>query len=216
MTPRKRTAHQQLDEYRQAVAAEGMKLREEQAGLEAAKAEVEDRSRSLTDAYALEDAKLARERREELERAEAEAFDAQHRVGGAELRAQRAREELAAFTAENARALIEEREETANAVAARLTRAVAEVVKARRAYEAERQDVDQLVSQASGATTRYDGTPTGYAWERELKALERAYREQSEAEPPRPRWAGVAQRRNLNAVHRRLREKRGQEIVEVS
>jgi uncharacterized protein YeeX (DUF496 family) len=102
--PRKRTACQRLDELRQQVAGEGMKLRAEQASLEAAKAEVEERSRSLTDAYAIEDAKLARERREELERAEAEVLDRQHRVSGAALRAQRARQELEAFTVENARA----------------------------------------------------------------------------------------------------------------
>jgi hypothetical protein len=90
------------------------------------------------------------------------------------------------------------------------------VVETHRAYIAERQHVDRLVSAVPEASTRYDGVPTSYAWEPELKALERACREQSEAEPPRPRWAGVAQRRNLNAVHRRLREKRGQEIVEVS
>jgi hypothetical protein len=47
-----------------------------------------------------------------------------------------------------------------------------------------------------------------------LKALERVYREQPEAEPPRPRWAGVAQRHNRDAVHRRLREER-EKLAEV-
>jgi hypothetical protein len=42
--PRKRTACQRLDELRQQVAGEGVKLRAEQASLEAAKAEVEERS----------------------------------------------------------------------------------------------------------------------------------------------------------------------------
>jgi hypothetical protein len=61
-------------------------------------------------------------------------LDRQHRVGGAELRAQRARQELEAFTAANARALLEEREETARGVTAELTRAVAAMVRAHRAY----------------------------------------------------------------------------------
>jgi hypothetical protein len=47
-----------------------------------------------------------------------------------------------------------------------------------------------------------------------LKSLERAYGEQHEAEPLRPRWAGVAQRRNLDAVHRQLQAQRKQRIVE--
>jgi hypothetical protein len=57
-------------------------------------------------------------------------------------------------------------------------------------------------------------TPTGYAWAPVLKSLERAYGEQHEAEPLRPRWAGVAQRRNLDAVHRQLQAQRKQRIVE--
>jgi hypothetical protein len=208
MASNRRSAHQQLEELRQKVASEGGKLREAQLQLEASKVEVEDRSRALTDAYAAEDAELARERREKLARAEGEVLDAQHRVSGAELRADRAREELATFTRDHGRDLLDEREQTALEVAAELTEAVAAVVKAHRAYVAERQHADRLVSAVPEASTRYDGVPTSYAWERELKELERVYREQSEAEPPRPRWAGVAQRRNLDAVHRRLKKQR--------
>jgi chromosome segregation ATPase len=213
--PRKRTAHDQLDELRQRVAGEGMKLREAQARLEAAKAEVEDRSRSLTDAYAAEDAKVARERREELERAEGEVLDAQHRVSGAELRAQRAREELATFMRDHGRDLLAEREQTAREVAAELTEAVAAVVKARRAYIAERQHVDQLVAAVPGASSRVDGVRTGYSWEVELRALERAYRENPEAELPRPRWAGMTYSRQRDAVHQRLKDQRRKPNAEV-
>jgi hypothetical protein len=208
MAPGKKTTHAQLDELRQSVASEGVKVREAQLQLEASKAEVEDRSRALTDAYAAEDQKLARERREDLQRAEAEVLDWQHRVNGAELRAQRIRGGLDTFMAENARALIEERGETASEVAATLTRAVAEVVRARRAYDAERQHVDQLVAQVPGATTRYDGVSTGYSWEAALKELERVYREHPEAEPPRPRWSGMAYRRNMDSVHRQVQARR--------
>jgi hypothetical protein len=155
--PRKKTAHAELDEHRQRVAAEGMKFREAQSRLEATKAKLEDCSRALTDAYAAEDQKLARERREELKREEAEVVDCQHRVGGAELRARRAREELDAFLAASAGVLLGEREDTAKRVAAELTRAVAEVVRARRAYDAERSHVDDLVSKLPGASPRHDG-----------------------------------------------------------
>jgi hypothetical protein len=213
--PHKRTAHQQLDELRQRVADEGVKLREAQVQLEASKAKVEDRSRSLTDAHALEDAKLARERREDLERAEGEVLDAQHRVGGAELRAQRAREELATFMRDHARELLDEREQTANEVAAELTRTVAAVVKAHRAYIAERQHVDQLVAAVPGASSRVDGVRTGHGWEVELKALERAYRENPEAELPRPRWAGMTYGRQRDAVHERLKDQRRRPNAEV-
>jgi hypothetical protein len=116
--------------------------------------------------------------------------------------------------AENSGDLLAEREEAANRVAAELTEAVAAVVKARHAYDNERQHVDQLVSRAPGATTRYDGTPASYPWERELKALERAYRENPEAEPPRPRWAGVTHRRNVDAVHSRLQKQRAKRTDE--
>jgi hypothetical protein len=42
---RKKKTHAQLDELRQRVASEGMKLREAHVQLEASKAKVEDRSR---------------------------------------------------------------------------------------------------------------------------------------------------------------------------
>jgi DNA repair exonuclease SbcCD ATPase subunit len=208
-----KAAHDQLDELRRRVAEEGQKLRSAQAELEAAKARVEDRSRALTDAYALENARLAHERRNELQRADADVADLEHRVAGAELRAQRARGELDSFIAENAQALLKEREGLARELAAELTSAVAAVVKARRAYDAERQHIDQLLVKIPGVEPRYDGVSTGYPWEAELKALERAFRENPEADVPAPRWAGRSHIRNLNAVNRRLKEQRGKQPV---
>jgi hypothetical protein len=202
------SAHQQLDEHRQRVASEGTKFRELQEQRAQAQAKLERLGDAITRAYATEDEHEIAAARQAKKEAAARVEDLAHRTAGAGLRAERAREELAAFTRDHARDLLAEREGTAREVTARLTKAVGEVVQAHRAYVAERQHVDQLVSQTPDATTRYDGVSTGYPWEAELKALERAYREQSETEPPRPRWAGVAQRRNLDAVHRRLQAQR--------
>jgi hypothetical protein len=141
-------------------------------------------------------------------------LDRQHRVGGAELRAQRARQELEAFTAANARALLEEREETARGVTAELTRAVAATVRAHRAYLAERQHVDQLVSAVPEASTRYDDTGTSYPWADALRELERALSRElrSDGAPPALGWRGAATQRRrrppptsgaAEAAHRR-------------
>ena len=211
--PRSKSAHDRHDELRRRVADEGAKLRQAQADFEAAKARVEDRSRALTDPYALKDSKLAQERRAELQRAEADVLDHQHRVAGAEARAERARAELGSFGAENATALLEEREGLARELAAELTAAVAAVVKAHARYVSERTHVDGLVKMVHGAQPRYDGVSASYGWERELKELERAYRAAPEAEPPRPRWSGRNHQQNLNAVHRRIREGRDEPVV---
>jgi hypothetical protein len=211
--PRSKSAHDRHDELRRRVADEGAKLRQAQADFEAAKARVEDRSRALTDAYALEDSKLAQERRAELQRAEADVLDHQHRVAGAEARAERARAELGSFGAENAMALLEEREGLGRELAAELTATVAAVIQAHRRYVSERQHVDGLVAMVHGAQPRYDGVSTSYHWERELKELERAYRAAPDAEPPRPRWSGRTYQRNADAVHRRIREGRDEPVV---
>jgi hypothetical protein len=208
------SAHEQLDENRQRVASEGTKFRELQEQQARAEAELERLGAAITRAYATENEHKIAAAHEAKEEAAARVEDLAHRTAGAGLRVERAREEVAAFTRDHARDLLAEREGTAREVTARLTKAVAEVVQAHRTYVAERQHVDQLVSQAPDATTRYDGVSTGYPWEAELKALERAYREHPEAEPPRPRWAGVAQRRNLDAVHRRLQKQRAQKSDE--
>jgi uncharacterized protein YhaN len=180
--PRKRTAHQHLDDHRQRVADEGIKFRELQETQARAKAELERIGDTIAAAYASEDEDTIRKAREAKEQAMARVEDLEHRVAGAELRAQRARQELDAFMAENAGALLEEREDAAREVAAELTAAVAATIRAHRTYVAERQHVDQLVAQAPGASPRYDGVSTGYPMEAELKALERSFREHPEAE----------------------------------
>ena len=53
----KRSADAQLDQLRQAVAAERVKARDLETQLEAARLEVEGAARAVTDAYAEDDAK---------------------------------------------------------------------------------------------------------------------------------------------------------------
>jgi hypothetical protein len=104
--------------------------------------------------------------------------------------------------------LREEREPLARELAAELTAAVDAVRRAHAKYVAERTHIDQLVAKVPGAEPRYDSVSTSYAWEPELRALERAFRENQEADVPRPRWFGRGHVQNLNAVHRRLKEQR--------
>jgi hypothetical protein len=94
--PRK-TAHAELDELRQQATAERVKARNLEAQLEAAKVEVEDASRAVTDAYAAEAAKLAQQRRKQLEAAEAKVIDLGHQVTAAAQRVGRARRQLDEF-----------------------------------------------------------------------------------------------------------------------
>jgi DNA repair exonuclease SbcCD ATPase subunit len=206
--PRKRTAHQELAEHRERVASEATKFRELQEQRAQAEAELERIGDAIASAYASEDGGEIAEALKAKEEATARVEDLEHRTAGASLRAERAREGLATFMRDHARDLLDEREETARAVATELTKAVAAVVKAHRAYIAERQHVDRLVSQVPGATARYDGVSTGYSWEAALKELERVYREHPEAEPPRPRWSGMAYRRNIDTVHRQVQARR--------
>jgi DNA repair exonuclease SbcCD ATPase subunit len=208
MARRQRSAHQQLDEHRERVASEGTKFRELQEQQAQAEAELERIGDAIARAYASEDEREIATAREAKEEATARVEDLAHRTAGASLRAERAREELAGFMRDHARDLLDEREQTANEVASELIRAVAAVVKAHRAYVAERQHVDKLVSAVPEASTRYDGVSTSYSWADPLRELERAYRENPEAPAPRPRWAGQHMRRHMDSVHRRLQEQR--------
>jgi hypothetical protein len=203
-----KAAHDQVDELRRRVADEGVKLRELQEQEARAKAELERVGDTIAAAYATEDPTAVDKARRAKEDVMARVEDLEHRVAGAQLRAERARGELDSFMAENALALLEEREPLARELAAELTAAVAEVKRAHAKYVAERMHVDQLVAKVPGAEPRYDSVATGYSWEPELKALERAFRENPEAEPPRPRWSGRIQRQSRNAVHRQLKEQR--------
>jgi hypothetical protein len=104
------SAHDQLDQLCQQVGAEGMKLRELDVALEAAKREVEDASSSITNAYADGDEKLAAGRRTQLQKAEDEIVEVGHRRAAAQVRLERAQQAVSAFTSESGHGLLEERE----------------------------------------------------------------------------------------------------------
>ena len=125
----KRSADAQLDQLRQAVAAERVKARDLETQLEAARLEVEGAARAVTDAYAEDDAKLAGLRRQELQAAEGDVANLGNRAGAAGLPVERAQQELDAFQREHARDLLEEREQPARTVAAELTASVHETLR---------------------------------------------------------------------------------------
>jgi hypothetical protein len=70
-----RSAHAQLDQLRQDALDERMKARDAGVALDTAQANVDEADRAVTAAYALEDAKLAAQRRKELQIAEAEVIE---------------------------------------------------------------------------------------------------------------------------------------------
>jgi chromosome segregation ATPase len=211
--PRK-TAHAQLDQLRQQAAAERVKAHNLEAQLEAAKVEIEDASRAVTDAYAAEDARLAQQRRKQLEAAEAKVIDLGHQVTAAAQRVERARRQLDEFQRHHARDLLDEREQPARTVAAELTASVHETIRLANAYIAERTTQDRLVACVPGATPRVDGPPALHPWERQLKDLERAAAEVSECPPPLPSWWGLNQRRAEDATARRLQLQRRKKLTQ--
>ena len=83
---RRKSAPAALDQLRQDMADERGKARDAGVALDAAKVKVDECGRAVTDAYALEDGKLAAQRRKELRAAEAAVIDLQHRVDAAQLR----------------------------------------------------------------------------------------------------------------------------------
>lgn len=203
MAKQRRTTHGELAELRQQAAAERMKQRDAEAALEAAKAAVEDASRGVADAYAQEDAKLAAQRRKELEATEADVLDLQHRVTAAGLRVDRAQGAADSFTQQHARDLLEERAADARELAMQLTRAGHDVVRLHRGYRAMRTDIDALVAATPGATPRADGPDPSHPWERQLRDLERVVKEHPEVPAPTPRWGGLGQRQQQDQVARR-------------
>jgi hypothetical protein len=210
MAKQRKSAHAELYQLRQQAACERMKARDLEAAVEAAKAKVDEASRAVADAYALEDDKLAAQRRKELQDAEAEVIDLGHRVAAAGLRVQRAQQQLDEFAHEHARDLLAEREPNARTVAAELTASVHETLRLAKAYVAERQAQDQLVAAVPGATPRADGPTSTHPWGSQLKDLERAVAEVPECPPPLPRWRGLDQRTQQDHIGRRekLRRKR--------
>jgi hypothetical protein len=208
---RQRSAHANLDELRQRGAAECAKARELEAGLEAAKLDVETAAAGVTDAHTVEDAKLIAQRRKDLEAAEAQVLDLQHRVGGAEIRVERARRDLDDFQRGRARDLLDEREAEARKLALDLTRAGQEAVRLHRSFVAIRMEVDKLVGTIPSAVPRSDGAPASHPWEREMHDLDLAMRETAEVPAPLPRWAGLEDGRrqdNANRLVKLARRKR--------
>lgn len=191
---RRKSAHAAVDQLRQDMADERGKARDAGVALDAAKVKVDECGRAVTDAYALEDAKLAAHRRKELRAAEAAVIDLQHRVDAAQLRVERAQQEFDVFQRDRARDLLAEREAPARTVAAELTASVHETLKLARAYLAERQAQHQLVASVPGATPRADGPEDMHPWEPALHQLARAYQQTPQLEPPLPRWQGLKHR----------------------
>jgi hypothetical protein len=212
MTKRTLSAHAQLDQLRQAAAAERVNGRELAARLEAAKAAVEDAGAAVTEAYAADDAKLAQRRRQEVDAAAAEVLDLQHRVEAAGLRIGRAQAEADTYQAEHARELLDEREPEARTLAENLTRAGLELVRLHRAYRDLRMDIDSLVAAVPGATSRADGPEPSHPWEQALQNLWRVTQETPEVPPPLPRWAGVTHRQQEDHANRIEQQRRRGEL----
>jgi hypothetical protein len=214
MAKQGRSAHAALDGLRQGMADERMKARDAGAALEAARVTVDEADRAVTAAYALEDHKLASQRRKELQAAEADAVELQRRVDAAGLRVQHAQQHVETFARERARDLLAEREQPARTVALELSRAVGDVLKLHRAYVTERQTVDRLVAAVPGATPRADGPVPEHPWESALKDLERAYRQATKLEPPTPRWSGLQLREQQDSLSRFERLRRRKRLTE--
>jgi chromosome segregation ATPase len=206
--PHKPSLHAELDWLRQVAAAEKVKLRDAEVKLEVVKSKAEEASQALTSAYAMGSQGAITEAREREQAVIAELEDLEHRLQGAELRVQSAQAEADRFERDNARSLLDERAGGARTLAADLTRAVAEVVRLNRSYQAERSLVDRLLA-AAGFEPRSDGPPASHAWESELRDLERAVRQHPAVDAPTPRWFGMRHRRAEDENARRLGRKAG-------
>lgn len=202
------SAHDQLDQLCQQVGAEGMKLRELDVALEAAKREVEDASSSITNAYADGDEKLAAGRRTQLQKAEDEIVEVGHRRAAAQVRLERAQQAVSAFTSESGHGLLEEREAAASETAESLTRAVHEVVRLNRQYAQDRQGIQEIVNVIAPGDGQMNGPLGTHSWEDVLRDLERAVRRTSELPPPLPRWLSTAWRQREDETARHIKQER--------
>ena len=207
-----KTAHAQLDELRQHAAAERIKRRDLEAQLAAAELDAEQHSAAITAGYAAEDQRAVARARKGEQQAIAKAGELlRHQVDGAGLRVERAQADADSFERDHARDLLAERERSARTVTLELAASVAETLRlALKVYVSERQAVDRLVAAVPGATPRHDGPDPEHAWERALKALERAVHDTPQLKPLLPGWQGLDQRQQQDRIHRRvvLRRKR--------
>jgi hypothetical protein len=213
MAKQRRSTHAELDLLRQQAAAERVRHRELQAEMEAAKLAVEQAGAAIAEGYAAEDQRSVAVSRKAEEAAVAKVKDLQHRLTGAETRVDRAQREADTFTEEHASDLLEERAADARELALNLTRAGHELVRLHRAYLALRTDVDALVGAVPNAVPRADGPPPSYAWERQLKDLERAMLETPEVAPALPRWSGLEERQQHDRTHRLLQLRRRKRLT---
>ena len=209
---RKPSAHAQLDQLRQAAAAERVSQRELAVQLDAAKAAVDDAGAAVTEAYVADDPKLAARLRQELQAATDEVFDLQHRYDAAGLRVQRAQAEADTFQVDHARELLDEREPGARALAENLTRTVLEAVKLHKDYRAERTEIDALVAAVPGATSRADGPEPTHPWEKALQDVARVVQDHTEVPPPLPTWKGLNHRQQQDYANRVEQKRRRGEL----
>jgi hypothetical protein len=220
--PRKRvvhiqvSAHDQLDQLRQQVGAEGVKLRELDVALEAAKRKIEDASNDIAFAYVEEDEKLAAQRRKALETAEDEIADIGHRRAAAQVRVERAQEAVRAFTEEHAAELLKEREDAASETAKRLTHAVHEAVQLNRQYAEDRQGIQDLVNVITPGDGQMNGPLASHSWEEALKDLARLVRQTPELPPPLPRWLSKTWRQREDKTAQRIQEQRRRQLKEAA
>jgi hypothetical protein len=208
-----RRAHDELDQLRQEAASERVKVRDADLALAAAKVEVEDAGRAITDGYAEEDPEAVRAARERERDAVEKLEDAQHRLDGAVRRLERVETELRTFESERAPELLAEVESAARETTADLQRAAQETVRIWLQYKENRNAIQQLVNRIEPGAGQVNGPPSACAWERELAELERGLRRGDDLEPPLPRWAGRAWRRQEDEVARRLRSERREEAT---
>jgi hypothetical protein len=202
------SAHDELARLRDEAARANVNVRELSVEFERAKAVVDSAAGDLREAYAGADDGEVGAARAELEEAEAAVVELAHRVGGAELRSERAAEAVQRFEHERAGDLLAEAEASATENTLALQRSVTETVRDWRQYKADRSRIQELVARIEPGQGATNGPPASCSLERELGALERAVRLGEELEPPLPRWAGQEWRRREDAAARRLREER--------
>jgi chromosome segregation ATPase len=204
----KPTAHDRLAELRDQTVAVRMKVRAIEDELQGALADVQHAETAIVESHADENGEALAIARQAHDEAVERVRDFEQRLDGAKLRVARAQQAMDTFIGEHARDLLQEREPRAREVAAALTRAGADLLRAHREYVELRVEIDRLVAAVPGASPRTDGPPATYPWEREVRDLERVIRESPEVEPPLPSWRGVSHRREEERAVRLLRERR--------
>jgi hypothetical protein len=134
-------------------------VRDADLALAAAKVEVEDAGRAVTDGYAAEDQEAVRAAREREQSAVEKLEDAQHRLDGAVVRLEGVEAELRTFESERAPELLAEAEDAAHETTADLQRAAHEAVRLWREYKENRNAIQQLVNRIEPGAGQVNGPP---------------------------------------------------------